>query len=260
MTVTNGLKGVLALALMAALSGCNESADGKTTNVEEDYPLDTQQKRVSYLLGHDIANEWQAKGVVFDTQALALAIHDVMAKREMRLSKEEVAKTIETYQKDTMLRQQELLKQQHEMQAQLDAEFDQQAENNLKAGQTFLAENAQKEGVVTLDSGLQYKVITAGTGAVPAATDNVEIHYRGTLLDGTEFDSSYQRGSTASFVVTQGLVPGWVEALQLMPEGSKWELYVPSDLGYGPGGFGPVGPNATLRFELELLKVNPSDK
>ena len=128
------------------------------------------------------------------------------------------------------------------------------AAENKKAGEAFLAENMKKEGVVALDSGLQYKVIKAGDGQKPKKTDAVVCHYRGTLLDGTEFDSSYSRGQPAQFRVDQ-LIPGWTEALQLMPAGSKWELYIPSYLAYGARPAGQISPNSTLIFELELLEI-----
>ena len=129
-------------------------------------------------------------------------------------------------------------------------------EANKAVGEAFLAENRTKEGVITTDSGLQYKIMTEGAGAKPAVTDTVEVHYAGTLIDGTEFDSSYRRGSTASFPVN-GVIAGWTEALQLMPAGSKWQLFIPSDLAYGARGTGggPIGPNATLIFEVELLAI-----
>ncbi len=118
-----------------------------------------------------------------------------------------------------------------------------------------MAANAKKDGVKTTASGLQYKVITEGSGEKPTLQDSVSAHYRGTLIDGTEFDSSYARGKPATFGVTH-VIPGWTEALQMMPEGSKWEIYIPSDLAYGPGGSGAkIGPNATLIFEIELLKA-----
>jgi FKBP-type peptidyl-prolyl cis-trans isomerase FklB len=129
------------------------------------------------------------------------------------------------------------------------------ADKNKKEGEAFLAENKKKEGVKTLPSGVQYKVIKAGTGKKPKLTDTVTVHYRGTLIDGTEFDSSYKRGQPASFQVS-GVIPGWTEALQLMGEGAKWQLFVPSNLAYGERGTGgPIGPNATLIFEVELISV-----
>src|SRR5260370_41470865 len=133
---------------------------------------------------------------------------------------------------------------------------------NKKAGEEFLAANKTKEGVVTWPSGLQYKILTEGTGPKPTATDTVSCNYRGTLINGTEFDSSYKRGQPASFPVT-GVIKGWTEAVQLMPVGSKWQLFVPSDLGYGDRGADPrsgIGPGPTLIFEVELLSIQAKDK
>jgi len=134
----------------------------------------------------------------------------------------------------------------------------QAAETNKKAGDAFLAANKTKDGVVTTPSGLQYKILTAGSGAKPAATETVVCNYRGTLVDGTEFDSSYKRGQPATFPVG-GVIKGWTEALQLMPVGSKWQLFVPSDLAYGERGRSPViEPNSTLVFEVELVSIQPA--
>jgi FKBP-type peptidyl-prolyl cis-trans isomerase len=129
------------------------------------------------------------------------------------------------------------------------------AEKNKKDGETFLAENKKKAGVVTLPSGLQYKVITAGTGKKPAATDKVVTHYRGTLVDGTEFDSSYRRGETVSFPVT-GVIKGWQEALQLMPVGSKWQLFIPPDIAYGDAARPKIPGGSVLLFDLELISID----
>ncbi|MFT7368154.1 MAG: FKBP-type peptidyl-prolyl cis-trans isomerase, partial [Oceanospirillaceae bacterium] len=130
-----------------------------------------------------------------------------------------------------------------------------QSEANGEDGAAFLLANGAKEDVVTTASGLQYKVLTVGTGSIPTDASTVEVHYAGSLIDGTEFDSSIKRGVPAQFGVTQ-VIAGWTEALQLMPEGSKWALYIPADLAYGPGGTGPIGPNSTLIFEVELLQAN----
>jgi FKBP-type peptidyl-prolyl cis-trans isomerase len=134
-----------------------------------------------------------------------------------------------------------------------------QSETNAIEGAEFLALNGAKEGVTTTASGLQYRVLTAGTGPTPTAESTVEVHYAGRLLDGTEFDSSIKRGVPTQFGVTQ-VIAGWTEGLQLMTEGSKWEFYIPADLAYGPGGTGPIGPNATLIFEVELLQANVADE
>jgi len=127
-------------------------------------------------------------------------------------------------------------------------------QENIEKGAKFLAENAQKEGVKTLDSGLQYQVLTEGQGAIPTASDRVEVHYHGTLMDGTVFDSSVERGSPSTFGVTQ-VIKGWVEALQLMPTGSKWRLFIPADLAYGSRGTGGIPPNSVLIFDVELLDI-----
>lgn len=141
------------------------------------------------------------------------------------------------------------------LEAEMQAEAAKQGEVNRKNGEAFLSENAKREGIKVTESGLQYEVIESGKGDSPKASDNVEVHYTGKLIDGTVFDSSVERGVPASFGVTQ-VIPGWVEALQLMHEGDKWRLYIPSDLAYGPNGAGGViGPNMTLIFDIELLRV-----
>jgi FKBP-type peptidyl-prolyl cis-trans isomerase len=143
--------------------------------------------------------------------------------------------------------------------AKMTAKHKTEADKNLKDGETFLAENKKKEGVTTLPSGLQYKVVKSGTGKTPKATDKVTTHYRGTLIDGTVFDSSYERKEPTSFPVN-GVIKGWTEALQLMKEGDNWQLFVPAQLGYGErGAGGKIGANATLIFEIELLKVEPPE-
>jgi FKBP-type peptidyl-prolyl cis-trans isomerase FklB len=153
------------------------------------------------------------------------------------LNEQEVRETVAVFQKEMAARLEELGKK------------------NKKEGETFLTENKKKEGVKTLPSGLQYKVIKAGTGKKPKLADTVTTHYRGTLIDGTEFDSSYKRGQPATFQVS-GVIPGWTEALQLMEEGAKWQLFIPSNLAYGERGMaGTIGPNATLLFEIELISV-----
>ena len=141
------------------------------------------------------------------------------------------------------------------LEAEMQAEAAKQGEVNRKNGEAFLTENAKREGIKVTESGLQYEVLESGKGDSPKASDNVEVHYTGKLIDGTVFDSTVERGVPASFGVTQ-VIPGWVEALQLMHEGDKWRLYIPSDLAYGPNGAGGViGPNMTLIFDVELLRV-----
>ena len=149
-----------------------------------------------------------------------------------------------------------LMELQKEMQEKQQAKAAAESDANKKEGDAFLAANKSKEGVVTLPSGLQYKILTPGSGPKPTASDSVVCNYKGTLINGTEFDSSYKRGEPATFPVT-GVIKGWTEALQLMPVGSKWQLFVPPDLAYGPRGTpgGPIGPNATLTFEVELISI-----
>jgi FKBP-type peptidyl-prolyl cis-trans isomerase len=175
---------------------------------------------------------------------------DGIAGTEPLLSEEQTAETIKVFEAQMIAKREEMQKEQQQV-------MEMQADGNAIAGAEFLADNAAKEGVTTTASGLQYKVIVAGAGEKPNASSTVEVHYVGRLLDGTEFDSSVKRGVAAQFGVTQ-VIAGWTEALQLMPEGSKWELYIPAALAYGPGGTGPIGPNSTLIFEVELLQANVS--
>jgi FKBP-type peptidyl-prolyl cis-trans isomerase FklB len=156
------------------------------------------------------------------------------------LTEAQVKETMELFQKEMIAKQEVMVKK--------------AGEESAKAGEAFLAGNRGKEGVITLPSGLQYKIIKAGTGRIPKAGDTVSAHYRGTLVDGKEFDSSYRRGEPTSFPVG-AVIPAWQEALQLMPVGSKWQLYVPAKLGYGDRGAGPIPPNATLIFDIELVAI-----
>ena len=167
-------------------------------------------------------------------------IRDALEGKEPGMSPEEIRETISSLQKRAFIAQQQRLRE--------------QAAKNLEEGKAFLAENAKKEGVKTLPSGLQYRVITEGTGASPKAGETVTVNYRGTFLDGTEFDSSYKRGKPASFQV-DGVIAGWTEALQLMKPGDKWQLFVPSELAYGQRGMGRIPPNSTLIFEVELVSL-----
>jgi FKBP-type peptidyl-prolyl cis-trans isomerase FklB len=172
---------------------------------------------------------------------MAQAIKDVTSGGKTLMTEEEVRTVITDFQKELAAKQ--------------EAKAKEGSIKNLKDGETFLAENSKKEGVVTLPSGLQYKVEKKGAGKKPGPNDSVTVHYKGTLIDGTEFDGSYKRGEPVSFPVG-GVIPGWTEALQLMEEGSKWQLFIPANLAYGERGAGAqIGPNSTLIFEVELLKV-----
>ena len=229
------------LAAAAGLWGCNQQA-AEQAGGDAAIALETEQQRVSYGMGLGLGERIQQDGFPVDVDAFAEGMRNGMGDGEPLMTAEEIQQEMMAFQ------QKQVEKQQQEM--------EQMAAENLQRGLDFLAENAAKEGVVTLESGLQYKIIEEAEGDVPAAEDIVEVHYRGTLVDGTEFDSSYSRQSTVSFPVN-GVIPGWTEALQLMPVGSKWELYIPSELAYGPGGTGggPIGPNEALIFEVELVSI-----
>jgi len=188
-------------------------------------------------MAHQLKND----GLALDADAIALAINDVMAGNPSRLTDAEKRSTVEQVQKESQEKQ-------------MAAHAEQSAKNKAE-GAAYLAENSKKEGVITTDSGLQYKSLIAGDGAKPVSSDRVKVHYRGTLIDGTVFDSSYDRGEPIVFPVT-GVIAGWVEGLQLMQVGSKFELTIPSNLAYGANGSGPViGPDAALIFEVELLAI-----
>ena len=207
----------------------------------QDVTLKNQKDRLSYSLGMDIGMTLKNQSIDVDPAIVARGIKDSISGQNPLMTEQEMRETINTFQKEMMAKQQEVAKQ--------------QGEKNKKEGEAFLVENKKKEGVKTLPSGLQYKVIKAGAGKKPKAADTVTTNYRGTLIDGTEFDSSYKRGKPATFPVN-GVIPGWTEALQLMEEGAKWQLFVPSNLAYGErGAGGQIGPNATLIFEVELISV-----
>jgi FKBP-type peptidyl-prolyl cis-trans isomerase FklB len=203
--------------------------------------LNTLTQRLSYIVGENMAHQLKNDGLDLDTDAIALAINDVMAGNPSRLSDAEKRSTVEQVQKESQERQ-------------MAVQAEQSAKNKA-AGEAYLAENAKKEGVKTTASGLQYKELVAGNGAKPSKSDRVKVHYHGTLIDGTVFDSSYARGEPIVFPVT-GVIAGWIEGLQLMSVGSKFELVIPSNLAYGVNGSVPViGPDATLIFEVELLAI-----
>ena len=210
-------------------------------NAEENLLLKKQKDKVSYIIGMEIGKNFKKQSIDIDPDILVKGIKDAISDGKPLLTEQEVQETMINFQKEMMAKQEELAKK--------------LGEKNKKEGEAFLAENKKKEGVKTLPSGLQYKVIKAGTGEKPKLTDTVMTQYRGTLIDGTEFDSSYRRGQPVSFPVT-GVIPGWTEALQLMEEGAKWQLFIPPNLAYGERGAGrDIGPNATLIFEIELVSI-----
>jgi FKBP-type peptidyl-prolyl cis-trans isomerase len=212
-------------------------------NSEKKIALETQKQKVSYSIGMDIGKNLKQNEIDVEMEALARGIKDALADSGSTplLTQAQIEETMQKFQQEMMVKQNE--------------KENAMSGKNKNEGEVFLVENAQKEGVVALPSGLQYKIVKAGNGPKPKLTDEVTTHYRGTLTDGTEFDSSYKRGQPTSFPVN-GVIAGWTEALQLMPVGSKWQLFIPSNLAYGERGAGGViGPNATLVFEIELLAI-----
>ena len=204
--------------------------------------LETNKDKVSYAVGLNLGRGIHKEAVDVDPEILARGLRDGLTDAKPQMTDEEVQATLTELQKQVTAHQQEVRQQ--------------AIEKNKKAGEAFLAANKDKPGVVTLPSGLQYKIIEPGTGPKPAASDSVVCNYRGTLIDGTEFDSSYKRGQASTFPVGQ-VIKGWTEALQLMPVGSKWQLFIPPDLAYGERGTngGPIGPNETLVFEVQLVSI-----
>jgi FKBP-type peptidyl-prolyl cis-trans isomerase FklB len=210
-------------------------------NAGENLVLKSQKDKMSYIIGMDIGKNFKRQAIDIDPDILAQGVKDGISGGKALLSEEEARETLAAFQKEMMAKQEELAKK--------------IGEKNKVEGEAFLAANKTKEGVKTLASGLQYKVIQSGTGKRPKLTDEVTAHYRGTLIDGTEFDSSHRRGKPANFQVN-GVIPGWTEALQLMEVGAKWQLFIPPNLAYGERGAGrDIGPNATLIFEVELISI-----
>jgi FKBP-type peptidyl-prolyl cis-trans isomerase FklB len=203
--------------------------------------LKDQKEKISYLIGVDIGANFKRQAIDIDPDLLGRGIKDGLSGAKPIISEQEAKEVLASFEKEMRAKQEESRKT--------------VGEKNRKEGEVFLAANKAKEGVKTTPSGLQYKVVKPGTGKKPQATDTVTVHYRGTLVDGTEFDSSYRRGKPAVFPVS-GVIPGWTEALQLMEEGAKWQVVIPSKLAYGEQGAGQaIGPNATLLFEVELISI-----
>ena len=208
--------------------------------------LKTQKDKFSYALGMNLGDNLHKQSVDVDPAILLRGLKDALAAGKTVLTEEE-ARTV-------------LMAMQSEIRSKMMEKAKLEGQANKKVGEEFLAANKAKDGVVALPSGLQYKILTEGTGPKPTATDSVSCNYRGTLINGTEFDSSYKRGQPATFAVGQ-VIKAWTEALQLMPMGSKWQLFVPSSLAYGERGAGAeIGPNATLIFEVELLSIEEKAK
>lgn len=250
----NSLALLTASSLFLVACGNDQTTENKATatpetttevtavdSTEVDPALAGLDQKLSYVVGTNIAGQFKRDALTLDVNAFTMAVNDVLAGTESRLSPAQIQEAVATVQQQTQEKQR----------------LAQQAvsDKNKADGLAFLAANAEKEGVVVTESGLQYKKIVSGEGDVPSSDKTVVVHYKGTLTDGTEFDSSYKRGEPAEFPVT-GVIQGWVEALQLMHVGDKFELTIPSDLAYGPRGSGQIiGPDATLLFDVELIEI-----
>jgi FKBP-type peptidyl-prolyl cis-trans isomerase FklB len=222
-------------------SGTTPAKPRTATGTRTPLTLKTDKDKVSYAIGVNIGKSMRKDTVDVDPAIFARGMKDALAGGKLLLTDDEMKIVLTKLQGDLRARQEQAMQKAGEL--------------NKKAGDDFLAQNKTKEGIVALPDGLQYKILKEGTGPKPAATDSVVCNYRGTLIDGTEFDSSYKRGQPATFPVS-GVIKGWTEAVQLMPVGSKWQLFLPADLAYGNRGAGPdIGPNATLIFEVELLSI-----
>jgi FKBP-type peptidyl-prolyl cis-trans isomerase FklB len=235
---------VIAVLLSAALRAIAGDAPAATPAPAAEAPkaepapgaapeLKTQKERASYAIGLNVGKQMKTQGVEVDFEALLRGFKDALSGAKPALTDKEIRETMMALQKESQARQADRMKT--------------EGEKNKKEGEAFLAENGKKPGVTVLPSGLQYKVITEGNGAMAKATDTVVVNYRGTLIDGSQFDSSYDRGQPAEFQVNR-VIKGWTEALQLMPVGSKWQIWIPSAIAQ-------IGPNATLIFEVELLEI-----
>ncbi|MEJ2233586.1 MAG: FKBP-type peptidyl-prolyl cis-trans isomerase [Syntrophobacterales bacterium] len=228
---------VAAVSLALLLSFCT---------TEEKIELKDDKAKESYSVGYQFGQNLKKMETDLDAEILSAAIQDGLSGKESRLSDEEMRAAVAKLREKTV--------------AAMHASIKERGQKNLAEAEKFLAENKTKEGVKTTESGLQYKIIKEGEGASPKAGDTVTVHYRGTFVDGSEFDSSYQRGQPATFPIT-GVIPGWTEALLLMKKGSKWELYIPPELAYGQRGAGNhIPPNSTLIFEVELISFEEPAK
>jgi FKBP-type peptidyl-prolyl cis-trans isomerase FklB len=220
---------------LAVLAGATLAADKSI--------LKDQKDRVSYSIGLNIGTSFKQQGIEVNPDIVAQGLKDALSGGQTLLTAEEARTALEALDRD--------------VRSKMEAQNKVLADKNKKEGEAFLAANKKKQGVKTLPSGLQYKVVKEGTGKIPKATDTVTVQYRGTLVDGTEFDSSYKRGQPATFPV-KDVIKGWTEALQLMKEGSKWQLFIPAELAYREEGRGQlIGPNSTLIFDIELLSIKP---
>ncbi len=224
---------LIVAAMGLAMSTAIVAADTTTLNTDVD--------KLSYSIGSDLGKNFKRQGIEVNPAVMAKGIQDGMGSAPLLLTDDQMKDVLTKFQKDLM--------------AKRTADFNKKAEDNKTKGESFLSQNKTKTGVVTLPDGLQYKIITAGTGAKPAKEDTVTVEYTGKLINGEVFDSTEKSGKPATFKLSQ-VIPGWTEALQLMPAGSTWEVYVPANLAYGSRSVGgPIGPNETLIFNIHLISV-----
>lgn len=222
-------------ARLGALLLCTSLAAGNV--LAADAGLKSEKQQFSYAIGFQVGQSFKREGLDIDADALAQAVKDVLSGGKLKMTMDEMRASVEAYQAKQV------------------AERKARADKAAAEGKAFLEANAKKPGVKTLPSGVQYKVIKSGNGKQPTANDTITAHYRGTLLNGTEFDSSYQRGEPATFSVNQ-VIKGWQEILPMMHEGDKWQVFIPAEMAYGDkGAGGTIGPNETLTFDIELIKV-----
>ena len=232
----------LSLCVYSQVSHAENSTEQPTANENTQHNFHSLEERFSYAYGVELAQRFKAEGVALNVDIMATAMHDVLTGDSVKMSADEVATTTQLFE--------ELHYKKKE------AERAARGEKNKQAGKAYLEKNADRENVIVTDSGLQYKIITQGQGEYsPTANDVVTVHYRGTFTDGTEFDNS-RKHQEAFVAKVDGLIAGWIEALQLMTVGAKWQLVIPPDLAYGEEGSGDwIAPHATLIFEVELLSI-----
>lgn len=236
---------VAAAAMSLAMSTTIAATADTATSAPSATSLSTDTDKLSYSIGADLGKNFKKQGIDISPAAMAKGLQDGMSGGQLLLTEDQMKEVLNKFQKELMMKR--------------SAEFNKKSEENKSKGEAFLKDNKSKDGVVSLPSGLQYKILEKGDGAKPAKEDTVTVEYTGRLINGQVFDSTENTGKPATFKVSQ-VIPGWTEALQLMPSGSTWEVYIPSDLAYGPRSVGgPIGPNETLIFKIRLLSVKKTE-